>query len=548
MKRLFCLLLAGATLASCQPPEKPTGADTITGGELAKHIATLSSDMFGGRSPSSPGEELTVNYLIQQFKSYGLKPGNGDSWVQEVPLVEITPNTISPLTLEGKGQYTQLAYGKDMIVSTRRVGQGVSLANSPLVFVGYGIVAPEYGWNDYAGVDMRGKTAVILINDPGYATRDPALFNGFAMTYYGRWTYKFEEAARQGAAGAIIIHETGAAAYPWSVVQSSWSGPSFYAEAADGNKSRAAVEGWITTEAAQNMFVQAGLNYQKFLDAAKTRGFKPLPLPLTASVSLATTLRRSVSRNVLALLQGSERSDEVFVYMAHWDHLGTDPTRTDDPIYNGALDNASGTAALLEMAQAFSSLPTPPKRSVLFLAVTAEEQGLLGSQYYADHPVYPLNKTVAGLNTDGLNIIGRTRDLQVIGYGFSDLDAALERAAATQQRVLVPDTNVEKGYYYRSDHFNLAKRGVPMIYPDPGVDSVEHGREWGKTKAQEYTAQHYHQPSDEYSPTWDMSGAEEDVRLYFAVGLEIANGDAWPQWSSKSEFRAVRDAQMTERP
>ncbi|HXV74384.1 MAG TPA: M28 family metallopeptidase, partial [Sphingomonadales bacterium] len=398
MKRFHLPALAVLALAACNEPAGPVGIETISGADIAKHIETLASDAFGGRAPSSPGEELTIAYLTDQFKALGLKPGNQGSFVQEVPLVEITADNFSDLVVAGKGKETRFKFYDDMIALTRRVSDAIELKNSELVFVGYGIVAPEYGWNDYAGLDMKGKTAVILVNDPGYATRDPNLFNGYAMTYYGRWTYKYEEAARQGAAGAIIIHETGAAAYPWSVVQTSWTGPNFYAEAADGNMSRAEIEGWITTQAAETLFAQAGLDYAAALEAAKTPGFKPIDLGLRASVSFTNGIRHSTSRNVLALLPGSERPDEVFVYMAHWDHLGTDPTRAGDQIYNGALDNASGTAALLELAQAFASLPTAPKRSVLFLAVAAEEQGLLGSQYYGENPVYPLEKTVGGLN------------------------------------------------------------------------------------------------------------------------------------------------------
>jgi Zn-dependent M28 family amino/carboxypeptidase len=543
MKR-YLVLLAVLALAACNQPKGPVGADTITGAEIAGHIKVLAADDFGGREPSTPGEEKTLAYVKGQFESYGLQPGNHGSWFQDVPLVKLTAGPVSDLVVTGKGQTSAFKVMDDMMALTRRVTDHIDVKDSEMVFVGYGIVAPEYGWNDYAGLDMKGKTAVILVNDPGYATKDPQLFNGYAMTYYGRWTYKYEEAARQGAVAAIIIHETGAAAYPWAVVQAGWSGPKFYALADDNNMSRAEVEGWVTTDAAKRIFQQAGFDYDAALEAAKTPGFKPVPLGLKASVWFPNAIDHSTSKNVVALLPGSEHPDEYFIYMGHWDHLGTDPTLEGDQIYNGALDNASGTAALLEIAQAFASLPKAPKRSIIFLSLTAEEQGLLGSEHYADDPIYPLDHTVAGINMDGINLIGRTHDIQVVGYGMSELDGYLERAAAKQGRVIAPDSEVEKGYYFRSDHFNLAKKGVPMLDPGSGIDSVEHGAEWGQAQADDYTANRYHKPADEYDPTWDMSGAEEDVRLFFDFGETIADSDAWPNWKEGTEFRAIRDEEM----
>ncbi len=539
------------SLAACgQPPEEtpvePTGADTITAADLHAKIKILASDEFEGRAPSSPGEVITVNYLRDEFASYGLQPGNGESWFQEVPLVDITADADQALVISGAGEDLVLEYATQYVAGTRRVVDRIDVVDSDLIFVGYGIVAPEYGWNDYAGLDMTGKTAVILVNDPGYATRDESLFTGYAMTYYGRWTYKYEEAMRQGADAALVIHETGPAGYPWEVVRGGWTGQAFYLESADGNLSRVPVEGWISGDAANAIFEAAGQDLAALTEAASKPGFEAVALGLQASVSFANEINHSLSKNVVAILPGSENPDETFLYMAHWDHFGIAREIDGDNIYNGALDNASGVAALLEVAQAFASLPVAPKRSIIFVAVTAEEQGLLGSQHYAENPIFPLNKTVAGLNMDGLNLIGKTNDIVVTGFGMSELDAVLEVAAAAQGRVLAPDPDVEKGYYFRSDHFNLAKKGVPMIYPGGGIDHVEFGSEYGQAQSDDYVANRYHKPSDEYDPAWDLAGGEQDTRLYFAVGEAIANSGAWPNWFPGTAFRAIRDASLAE--
>jgi Zn-dependent M28 family amino/carboxypeptidase len=413
-----------------------------------------------------------------------------------------------------------------------------------MVFVGYGPVAPEYGWNDYAGIDVKGKTVVILVNDPGFATGDESLFTGRAMTYYGRWTYKFEEAARQGAAGAFIVHETEPAAYPWEVVEGSWKGEQFSLVPEDNNMSRAAIEGWTTVETARGIFAQAGLSYDSLKTRANLRGFRAVPLGLTASISVRSAIRHSTSNNVLAVVRGSERPDEYMVYLAHWDHLGRDTTLKGDQIYNGALDNASGTAGLLELAEAFARLDPAPRRSVLFLAVTAEEQGLIGSAHYAENPIYPLDQTVAVINMDGLNPIGPMRDVTIIGYGNSELDDYLAEAARTQSRVIQPDAEPEKGFYYRSDHFNFAKVGVPALYPDAGVDHVERGEAYAREQRDKYTTERYHKPSDEYDPSWDLRGAIDDLRLFFLVGYRIVNEETYPNWRPGTEFRATRDSMM----
>ena len=510
--------------------------------DLSADIAILASDDFEGRGPSTRGEERTIAYLQQEFADLGLEPGNGESYFQEVPLVELTTSPGSGMVIWTKEITTGPSYRREYVAWTKRVVDRVSLSRSDLVFVGYGIVAPEYDWDDYAGVDVRGKTVVMLVNDPGYATQDKDLFKGNAMTYYGRWTYKFEEAARQGAEGAFVIHETGPAGYPWDVVRSTWTGPQFDLVTDDMNLSRCAVEGWFTGELARNLFVLARQDFDSLKAEAARPGFRAVPLDLEISLTLSNTIRRSTSNNVLALLPGSDRDDEVVIYMAHWDHLGIDPRRDGDQIFNGALDNATGTAGLLELAEAFSQLKNRPARSILFLAVAAEEQGLLGSRYYATHPVYPLAKTVAALNMDGLNIYGPMKDVTVIGYGNSQLDDYVVKAAKEQGRVVRPDGAPEKGYFYRSDHFSFAKEGVPALYLESGIDHVEHGEDWTREQMDDYTAERYHQPSDEFDPAWDLTGAVDDLRLLLDVGYQLANGSSFPNWSKGNEFRAARDA------
>ncbi|MFC1740622.1 M28 family peptidase [Pseudomonadota bacterium] len=502
---------APSTTASNTQPTAPTeapapasdpiamGVEAMTEVEYRRHVETLASDEFGGRAPGSPGEELTVDYLVKHFEKLGLEPGNGDSYTQAVPLAWVEATNKPQLLISGgEGEDLGLEYGPDQVMWTRQQVPSTSLVGSELVFVGYGINAPERGWNDYEGVDVKGKTVVMLINDPGYATQDPELFNGNAMTYYGRWDYKFGEAARQGAIGAIMVHDTLPAAYGWPTVENSWTGPQFDMVLPDEGKGLALMEAWITRENAEAVFAKAGLSLDELYEKAKQKGFTAVPMPVKASAAIVNQVEKVNSKNVAALLRGSEAPDEIFIYMAHWDHLGTDPKLEGDQIYNGALDNASGTAALMEIAKAYASLPQAPRRSVLFLSVTAEEQGLLGSLYYAAHPLFPLDKTVGGLNMDGMNNFGATRDITVVGLGMSDLDDYLAAAAAAQERVVEGDREAEKGYYYRSDHFELAKEGVPMLYPSGGYDDREKGVAYGMEKADEYTKDHYHRVSDEY--------------------------------------------------
>jgi Zn-dependent M28 family amino/carboxypeptidase len=516
-----------------------------------EHITVLSDDEFEGRAPGTRGEELTVAYLEEQFRSLGLAPGNPDgSYVQQVPLVGIT--TKSTASFQVGGETIEPRALKDYVAVTRRVVPEVDVKASDLVFVGYGVVAPEYGWDDYKGLDVRGKTIVMLVNDPAVpdpanpGQLDPAVFKGDAMTYYGRWTYKYEIAAEKGAAAALVVHETGPAGYPWEVVSGSWGAENFDIKPADGNMGRAAVEGWITTDMAKQLFAAAGQDFDKLKAAAVRRDFKPVPLKGTASFSLQNKMREVASRNVVAKLPGSDPTarEEYVVYTAHWDHLGKDDSLEDDQIFNGALDNASGTSALLEMARAYTALPQAPARSILFLAVTAEEQGLLGAKYYANEPLYPLARTLANINMDGVNQWGRTEDVVVVGYGNSTLEDLLEAEAAARGRVIVPDPEPEKGFFYRSDHFEFAKQGVPALYVDAGPEFIGKPAGYGDQKRAEYNANDYHKPSDEIKPDWDLTGAVEDLQLLFLVGHRVATGDRYPEWKPGTEFKAVREQML----
>ncbi|MFO7865258.1 MAG: M28 family metallopeptidase [Candidatus Aminicenantes bacterium] len=509
---------------------------------LIHDVKILSSDEFEGRFPASPGEEKTVNFLKAEFEKAGLKPGNGDSFFQEVPLVEITPVSLSGLMITGENKSFEFDYEDDFVGVTLRVQEKVSVQDSDMVFVGYGIVAPEYQWNDYEGIDVKGKTAVMLVNDPGFATRDPELFNGKAMTYYGRWTYKYEEAARQGAAGAVIIHETEPASYGWDVVRTGWTGPNFSLVSEDGNASRCAVESWISLETARTVFEAAGKNYDELKKTAAERGFKPVSLNLKASLELKNKIRKAVSRNVIGLLPGSGLKDEYVIYTAHWDHFGKNPALEGDQIFNGALDNATGTAALIELAKAFQKLGTPPRRSIVFLAVTAEEQGLLGSEYYAAvHPVYPLAETAAVINMDSLNIFGRMKDIRIVGYGQSELDDYVEAYAEETGRIVMPDPTPEKGSFYRSDHFPFAKQGVPALNAGSGVQHLGKGEEWGRAQREKYIQEKYHKPSDEFDSSWDRSGLLDDLHMYFMLGYRLSMTSGFPEWKEGSEFKLIRE-------
>ena len=545
MIRSICAVATVLALCACTQTPPPAGARApinLSVETMKEVVRTLSSDEFEGRAPGTAGEEKSLAFIVEKFRAAGMQPGNKGSWFQEVPLVEITPDHYTPLAITGGTKPLSFAYGKDFVGSTYRVTPRIDLKDSELVFVGYGINAPEKGWNDYAGVDMRGKTAVILVNDPDYET--PGLsgqFGGRAMTYYGRWTYKFEEAARQGAAAALIVHDTFPAAYGWNVVESSWSGPSAYARSADDGASNTMVNGWVQNGVAQTILASAGKDLAALSVAAKQQGFRAVPLGLKASLSFDNSIRRFASKNVVGVLPGAERPGEYVLYSAHWDHLGRcKPNAAGDDICIGAIDNATGVAALVSMAQAHRQAGPAP-RSLVFIALAAEESGLLGSEYYGANPVFPLAQTVGGVNMDALSLAGLARDVTVVGGGKSELDAVLMVALAAEGRVATPDPAPEKGYYYRSDHFSLAKRGVPMLYVDGGEDLINGGRAAGAAYAKDYTDNRYHGPDDEYDPAWDWSGAMADVRLYYRLGRMMAESTHWPNWLPGDEFRRVRD-------
>src|SRR5262245_2243616 len=520
--------------------------------KILDHIKVLSSDEYEGRAPGTKGEELTVNYIEGQFKQLNLKPGNPDgTFTQKVPLVGITGTEAKPLTVTKGASKKAFKWSDEVVAWTKHVADGASVENSDVVFVGYGVEAPEFNWNDFKDVDVKGKTILVLVNDPAVpdpadpTKLDPKTFRGDAMTYYGRWTYKFEEAARKGAAAAFVIHETGPAGYPFSVVQGNLR-EKFDLVNPDKNMSRSNVEGWITLDAAKKILAMGGQDFDALKKQALTREFKPVPLGLKASIAIKNKLRTIDSQNVVAKLEGSDPAlkDQYLVYSAHWDHLGIGAPVNGDTIYNGALDNASGVATVLEIARALTQIQPQPKRSILFLMVTAEEQGLLGSQYYSTSSLYPLNKTVANINIDGINQWGRTKDFTVIGMGASDLDDYLKAAADEQGRVLRPDPEPEKGFYYRSDHFNFAKQGVPALDPDSGIDFIGKDPAYGKAKRDEYTEKDYHAPSDEVKPDWDLSGAAEDAQLLLAVGYRVANADKMPEWKPGNEFKAKREESL----
>jgi Zn-dependent M28 family amino/carboxypeptidase len=538
---LLGLVLISTLISSLRAQSQALSADRLMG-----HIRTLSSNEFQGRGPGTKGEELTLAYIQKQFQDLGLEPGNPDgSYLQAVPLVGTRPDSKMMLTLTGHGKTMQLAFEKDFVAQTRRMVDSVHL-DADMIFAGYGVQAPEYKWDDFKGVDVKGKVIVVLINDP--PVPDEKMFGGKAMTYYGRWTYKYEKAAELGAAGCLIVHETGPAGYPWGVVRDSWSGESFNLVAADKNMHRVAVEGWITREQAQALFQTAGLDYEAEKKKAVSADFRPVPLGMKARLDIHNTLRTIQSHNVIAKRTGSDPllKNQYVIYSAHWDHFGIGPEVNGDRIYHGALDNASGSAALLEIARAYAQLKSEnaPRRSILFLSVTAEEQGLLGSEYYAEHPLYPVSRTAANINMDGMNVWGKTRDITEIGKGKSTLDEVAADVAEQQQRIVRADPEPEKGFYYRSDHFSFAKVGIPAFDPDAGIDFVGKPSGWGLKKREQYTANDYHKPSDVIKPDWDLSGAVQDCQFYFLVGLRVANAPNMPEWKPKAEFKAIREASL----
>jgi Zn-dependent M28 family amino/carboxypeptidase len=540
MRLMLCSLAAliAATPALAQPAPK------ISVETLKSVTQELSSDAYEGRAPTTEGEKKTIDYLVKRFQAAGLKPGSEGKWTQDVPMVEITATDVSPFTATGGKQPVTFNYRTDIVAGTYRVVPQVALKNSELVFVGYGINAPEKGWNDYAGLDVKGKTVVILVNDPDWETKDAGPqagpFEGRAMTYYGRWTYKFEEAARQGAAGAIIVHDTKPAAYGWSVVQSSWTGAQYELAAPNDHMDQSEVIGWIQLPKAKELFAAAGKDFDQLSAAAKQKGFRAVPLGMTLSGSFSNEIKRSMSKNVIGVLPGTTAPDEVVLYSAHWDHLGRCDAVDGDDICNGALDNATGTAALVALAEAYRAAG-PTRRSVAFLAVTAEESGLLGSKYYAENPVFPLGKTVGGVNMDVLNVLGPVKNFEITGAGKSDLEDMVKPLLAAQGRRVSEEATPESGGYFRSDHFSFAKLGVPMLSAGSGEDLVTGGEAAGRAAAEDYVRNRYHGPKDEYDPKWNWAGAVQDLTIYYQLGRQLADSDAWPNWYPTAEFKAIRD-------
>lgn len=547
MYRFSLFITAVFLIASCNNDQTVSdpqdGLSAFSADSLGMHIAKLSSDEFTGRKPFSEGETKTINYLKDQFAAVGLEPGNGDSYFQEVPMVRITTQAASGMQVESpKGKF-ELNGFDDYVIWTDKTDTAISLNNAELVFAGYGVVAPEYNWNDYEGLDVKGKVVLILVNDPGFNAGDSSLFKGKTMTYYGRWTYKFEEAARQGAKGCLIVHNTEAASYPFTVVQNNWNGSRLRLDNRGKQETLCDVIGWVSGPAGKKLLEAAGKDSSLFAKADQ-RGFKGEALGLKLSVNMKVKPEYNKSYNVIGKITGTKHPEEVIIYTAHWDHLGIGKAYNNDSIYNGALDNASATAGLLELARAFKSMKTKPERTIVMLSVTAEEQGLWGSAYYANNPVYPVSKTLANINMDGLNWYGKTKDIIVVGKGQNDLEDYLKESAEKVSRTIAFEDHPEAGSYYRSDHFNFAKVGVPALYTSSGTEVIGKEAGYGKQREDEYTANNYHRPSDEYDETWVLDGAIDDLVLLFQVGKRLAFTEKWPEWKEGSEFKAVREKSL----
>ncbi|GAB3172539.1 M28 family metallopeptidase [Telluribacter humicola] len=541
-------LLFMALLTACSTSEgvldNNDGSATLSADSLKKHVAILASDDFMGRKPFTEGETKTIEYLQQQYKAVGLEPGNGDSYLQEVPMVNIEATAAPTMQITSPKGTFSLSAPDDYVIWTDRTEPNISLTNDELVFAGYGVVAPEYNWNDYEGLDVKGKVVMVMVNDPGFWSGDTTLFKGKEMTYYGRWTYKFEEAARQGAKGCLIIHRTEAAGYPFAVQQNNFNTSRLQLDNRGKNIPNCDIIGWLPETVATRLMQVAGYGAD-LLTKADQRGFKAIPLGLKLSTAMKVKTTYNKTHNVIGKITGTKRPDEVVIYTAHWDHLGIGtPDATGDSIYNGALDNASGTAGLIELARAFKSLDKQPERTIVFLAVTAEEQGLWGSAYYAQNPIYPVNKTVANINMDGLNRFEPTKDMVLVGEGQSELEEYTKEIIEEMGGYISAETHPEAGYYYRSDHFNFAKVGIPALYLESGVDVVGKGKEYGEKLQDEYTEKDYHKPSDEYkAATWTMAGAVNELKLLFQVGKRLAFEEKWPVWKEGSEFKAIREKQ-----
>ena len=549
MTRLGLLALSASMIfvTGCEPaitPDTSAKPPVASAADIGRRIERLASDEFEGRAPGTPGGIAASQYIADEMKAAGLEPmGENETYFQPVELTETELLPSSSMTIFNGDDIAMSAdQSTNAVYWTKRLAENQSIENSDVVFVGYGVVAPEYDWNDYAGLDVKGKTVVMLVNDPGFATKDESLFKGNAMTYYGRWTYKYEEAGRQGAAAAIVIHETEPASYPWEVVSGSWTGAQNDLVRPDGGASRTILEGWWHKDTAEDLFKAAGLDYAEMKSKAVTKDFKAVPMQgLSLNATLNQTIKTVESNNVAGGVKGTKYPDEYVLYMAHWDHMGkNESVPGDDKIFNGAVDNATGTAAIIEIGEAFVQQGAP-ERSAIFVAVTAEESGLLGSAYYAEDPLIPLDMTVAGINIDAILPLGKTKDMKVIGFGASELEDRLKTVLEPRGMYIVPDDKPEAGYYYRSDHISLAKKGVPMLYSDPGNDHVTNGLTYGEDFAKEYNKERYHKPADEYDNSWDLSGIEQSTEILFELGYGIANSRDWPNWYEGTEFRALRD-------
>ena len=540
MKNFLALFVLTGCLASCS---SKSDSYQFQVADLEPNLITLSSDEFMGRMPFTEGEQLTTSFLESKFKEMGLEPGNGDSYFQEVPMVSIITYPEQSIAFKG-AQGSVVGEGlKDFVIWTQRTDSVVRIQDAEVVFAGFGIVAPEYGWDDYKNLDVKGKIVVVMINDPGFGSEDSTFFKGNTMTYYGRWTYKYEEAVRQGALGCLIVHNTIPAGYGFNNIQNSWKASKLYLDDRGQEKYKLGFEGWITLPFAKQLFEKMGKNESELLQSARKADFQGVSTGMTLSTSLAVKPTYNVTKNVIAKVTGKTAPEEVIIYTAHWDHIGIGkPDETGDSIYNGALDNASGTSALLALAKAFKT-DEQPDRTVVFLSVTAEEQGLWGSAYYAKNPIYPKEKTVANINMDGVNPYGKMKDVSVIGVGQSEMEDLLDEELKKLGRYAAPEPNPVVGYYFRSDHFNFAKIGIPALYIGTGIDHVEKGKEYGKQLQEEYVAQYYHKPADAYDPKrWNLDGAVDDVQLLYEVGRNLANSTKWPGWKEGSEFKAIRDS------
>lgn len=529
---------------ACQPKLSIEKAEDLMSQEKMKeYIQVLASDEFQGRKPFSKGEKKTIEYISNVYSDLGLNPAVNESYLQEVPLVEVSVGVDKPMNIQTNGKEMSIRYKDDFVVFSRRLKDKIEVGDSEMVFAGYGIVAPEYGWNDYENIDVKGKTVLVLVNDPGLDSGNDKLFKGNEMTYYGRWSYKFEEAARQGAAALLIIHDNKGAGYPWSVVLNSALVPKLYQQSKNKYADRAAIEGWLTHDIAKSIFAKSNFDLDKEIAAAKVKGYKGLALNSKMNMTIHNSYRVDKTNNVIGMIEGSDLADECIIYSAHWDHLGIGRKMNGDSIYNGAVDNGTSLAWMFEIARAFKAMPTP-RRSIVFLAPSAEESGLNGSAYYVSHPIFPLNKTAANINNDLMLPYGRMKDLMVTGFGQSELDDYAAEAAKKQGRYILPDPNPHTGMYFRADHFSFAKAGVPALFARGNCDHIEKGKEYMSKMEKDWLANNYHKPADEYQDWWDLSGIEEDAKLMFRIGWKLANEDTFPKWKEGSEFKAIRDKQM----